>query len=342
VQKYKKQEMLTSKRNAERQEKRMSKLASTQERAVMRQIEKQSKWSRREEQNFYRALASFGVDCIDKENGVYAWDRFKEIGQLDKKLDETLTDYYTSFYYMCRKVCNKLSDNEQPPITNEIVQVETISEERASRCIQRVELLNKVRLDVLKHEKFAEWIVDKCMPSGDLPDWYVPGKHDCELVKAVARYGIQRTEFYFVSDAEFSFKEYLEKYMSHIEELMMRDNEGVDEAMHNVDPIQYYFQNQGKIQVSFKHYLSKETSGNNTSEVESSVKCKKEEENRNNNELDNENDTSKNQLMIDESLHASPSKKSPKKTTTSDIEEYVEDNADVLKKMEKKSLEKIG
>ena len=70
----------------------MSKLASTQERAVMRQIEKQSKWSRREEQNFYRALASFGVDCLDKENGVYAWDRFKEIGQLDKKLDETSTD----------------------------------------------------------------------------------------------------------------------------------------------------------------------------------------------------------------------------------------------------------
>lgn len=76
--------MITSKRNAERQEKRMSKLASTQERAVMRQIEKQSKWSRREEQNFYRALASFGVDCIDKENGVYAWDRFKEIGRKTK------------------------------------------------------------------------------------------------------------------------------------------------------------------------------------------------------------------------------------------------------------------
>ena len=80
VQKYKKQEMLMSKRNAERQEKRMSKLASTQERAVMRQIEKQSKWSRREEQNFYRAVSSFGVDCVDKVNNVYAWERFKEIG----------------------------------------------------------------------------------------------------------------------------------------------------------------------------------------------------------------------------------------------------------------------
>ena len=72
-----------SKRNTERQEKRMSKLASTQERAVMRQIEKQSKWSRREEQNFYRAISSFGVDCLDKANNVFAWDRFKEIGNLN-------------------------------------------------------------------------------------------------------------------------------------------------------------------------------------------------------------------------------------------------------------------
>lgn len=253
---------------------------------------------------------------------------FYLLGQLDKKLDETLTDYYTSFYYMCRKVCNKLSENEQPPITNEIVQVETISEERASRCLQRVELLNKVRHDVLRHEKFAEWIMDKCLPSGDLPDWYVPGKHDCELVKAAARYGIQRTEYFFVNDVEFSFKEYLEKYMSHIEDLMRHDNEGLDEAAYNIDPIQYYFQNQAKIQVSFKQYLSKEMANcfgaaskvedinevkdEKSIEVDLSKKCKE--------ECDEENDTSKNQLMIDESLN------SPKKIIENgDADEKVDD-----------------
>jgi hypothetical protein len=104
VQKYKKQELLMSKRNAERQEKRLSKLASNQERAVMRQMEKQSKWSRREEQSFYKAISTYGVDCVDKTNNVFAWERFKEISQLDKKLDETLTDYYQSFLFMCKKV----------------------------------------------------------------------------------------------------------------------------------------------------------------------------------------------------------------------------------------------
>ena len=338
VQKYKKQELLMSKRNAERQEKRMSKLASTQERAVMRQIEKQSKWSRREEQNFYRAISSFGVDCVDKANNVYAWDRFKEIGQLDKKLDETVTDYYNSFYFMCKKVCHKLADDEQmPPPIADLVQVETISEERASRCIQRVELLNKVRHDVLKHAKFEAWMSDKCLPSADLPDWWIPGKHDRELVKACARYGINRTEYFFVNDTEFSFKEYLEKYMSHIEELMSHDNKTLDAASQNVDPIQYYFQNQGKIQASFKQLLSKSekveakeeednaakkpvkleevkpeavliTEDEKVDEKEVDEKKESEEKAAGDETAGEDNDTSKNQLLIDESHNDTPKK----------------------------------
>lgn len=247
-----------SKRNAERQEKRLSKLASNQERAVMRQMEKQSKWSRREEQSFYKAISTYGVDCVDKTAGTYSWEKFKEISQLDKKLDETLTDYYTSFLYMCRRVCHKISDDEPPP-ANE-VPVEIISEERASRCLQRIELLNKIRNDVLKSEHFDDWIMNRCLGSVDLPDWYVPGKHDRDLVKAAARYGITRTEYYYVNDREFTFKNYLYKYMMHIEQLMNEDAQGAADptAPVNSDPIQYYFQNQAKIQITFKDLINNE------------------------------------------------------------------------------------
>jgi len=259
-QKLKKQEILMSKRNAERQEKRLSKLASTQERAVIRQMEKQSKWSRREEQNFYRAVSTFGVDCIDKKNNIYAWDRFKEIAQLDKKLDDTLTDYFQCFLHMCKKVCNKLNNEDIQPLTE--VQVEVISEERASRCIQRVELLNKIRQDVLKNENFVDWVSTRCKPSSDLPDWWICCKHDIELVKASAKYGITRTEFYFLNDSEFTFKESLTKYMKHIETLMNEDIvklESDGTGVVNTDPIQYYFQNQSKIQLTFKEILYKES-----------------------------------------------------------------------------------
>jgi len=246
-QKIRKQMELASRRNAEKQEKRLSKLASTQERAVMRQIEKQSKWSRREEQNFYRTVSTFGVDCTGV-NGAYQWDRFKEIGQLDKKPAETLTDYFTAFYHMCKKVCHKLGEEDKLPAHLVDLQVETVSEERAMRCLQRVEMLNKVRLEVLRHEKFEEWTVERCTASSELPDWWQAGRHDWELVKAASRYGITRTEYYYVTDAEFTFKEALNRYMSHIYGLMVA--EGGEPGV--VDPIQYYFQNQAKIQASYR------------------------------------------------------------------------------------------
>lgn len=218
----------------------------------MRQMEKQNKWSRREEQNFYRTVATFGADQIGP--GQYAWDRFKEIAQLDKKLDETLNDYFTAFYHMCKKVCGKLDENDKDsklPAHLADMQVEVISEDRAMRCLQRVDMLNKVRQDVLKHKEFEAWMAN-CLPSPDLPDWWVNSKHDVELVKAAARYGITRTEYYYVLDGDFSFKEALNKYMSHIHELMRVENEEFKDPTRNVDPIQYYFQNQAKIQHTLK------------------------------------------------------------------------------------------
>jgi hypothetical protein len=234
-QKHHKKEILLSKRNAERQEKRMSKLASHQEKVTQRQIEKQSKWSRREETNFYRTISTFGVD-YDNISNTYLWDRFRELGQLDKKLDETLTDYFNSFYYMCKKVCNKLGDDEEPP-QNDIV-VEVITEERASRCLQRIDLLNRLRNEVKNKEQLDERI-KLCKPSIDLPDWWVPVKHDRDLALAAAKYGINRTEHFYLNDPDLSFKEYLNRYMKHIES-MIGDSK--------IDPIQYYFLNQVKKQ----------------------------------------------------------------------------------------------
>ena len=244
-QKLHKKEILMSKRNAEKQVKRLSKLASTQEKAVQRQIEKQTKWSRREESNFYRALSTFGVD-FDKTTNSYRWDRFREMGQLDKKLDETLGDYFNAFYYMCKKVCNKIDENDQLPAID--FMVESISEDRATRCIQRVELLNKLRQEIVNNENLEERI-KLCKTSVDLPDWWIPIKHDKELIIAATRYGITRTDYYYLNDSEFTFKDYLTKYMKHIEQLM-GDNK--------IDPIQYYFLNQAKIQQSFKEILDKE------------------------------------------------------------------------------------
>ena len=51
-----------------------------------------------------------------------------------------------------------------------------------------------------------------CRPSLDLPDWWVCGKHDRELLMGAARHGLGRTDFYYVHDPELSFREILRRH----------------------------------------------------------------------------------------------------------------------------------
>ena len=62
----------------------------------------QKSWSRREEQDFLRTLMAYGVE-YSKEEGRYNWDRFKQLARLEKKFDDTVTDYYNSFVAMCKR-----------------------------------------------------------------------------------------------------------------------------------------------------------------------------------------------------------------------------------------------
>jgi len=40
-------------------------------------------------------------------DGKYEWEKFRNLSKLDKKFDETLTEYYKAFQSMCRRVCGK-------------------------------------------------------------------------------------------------------------------------------------------------------------------------------------------------------------------------------------------
>ena len=72
----------------------------------------QSKWSRREEADFYRVVSSFGVER-DMHTGQYKWATFRSLAKLDKKFDETLTEYFIAFYHMCMTVCKRFRTPEE-------------------------------------------------------------------------------------------------------------------------------------------------------------------------------------------------------------------------------------
>ena len=147
-------------------------------------------------------ISSFGVE-YNRNDDSYDWTKFRSFGKLERKLDETLTEYFKAFYAMCKRVNGRrLTDEEE----NLPISVDPISEERASRCLARIDLLSKIREEILNHPELDERL-QLCQNSMDLPDWWVCGKHDKDLMIGAAKYGLNRLDFNLANDTELSFYE---------------------------------------------------------------------------------------------------------------------------------------
>ncbi|XP_064132166.1 chromodomain-helicase-DNA-binding protein 6 isoform X4 [Loxodonta africana] len=174
--------------------------------------EAQKRWTRREQADFYRTVSSFGV-VYDQEKKTFDWTQFRIISRLDKKSDESLEHYFYSFVAMCRNVCRlpTWKDGGAPDPT---IYVEPITEERAARTLYRIELLRKVREQVLKCPQLHERL-QLCRPSLYLPVWWECGKHDRDLLIGTAKHGLNRTDYYIMNDPQLSFLDAYRNYAQH-------------------------------------------------------------------------------------------------------------------------------
>lgn len=51
---------------------------------------------------------------------TYNWAKFKSVARLEKKYDDTLTEYFRSFYAMCKRLCGQaLTEEEGNPVFEE-------------------------------------------------------------------------------------------------------------------------------------------------------------------------------------------------------------------------------
>ncbi|CAH8512129.1 unnamed protein product [Dicrocoelium dendriticum] len=190
------------------------------------------KWTRREEADFYRVVSSFGVEFTPvslseserKEsktpNAVkrrYNWYNFRQLANITRKTDDALTEYFHAFYRMCQRVCKRpltefvglastaatTTTSGSSPFGAE-VPVEPISEERANRCLSRIDLLARIRNEILTHPQLLKRL-SLCQRGSEIPGWWIPGKHDGELLRAAAKHGLARTDLNILTDPEFSF-----------------------------------------------------------------------------------------------------------------------------------------
>jgi len=61
-----------------------------------------------------------------------------------------------------------------------------ITEERANRCLARIDLLNKIREQILWHP-WLDARLALCQPSSYLPQWWICGQHDKDLLIGAAK-----------------------------------------------------------------------------------------------------------------------------------------------------------
>ncbi|XP_067933470.1 chromodomain-helicase-DNA-binding protein 8-like [Watersipora subatra] len=191
------------KRNA-----RVDRSAAGRIRDFERMDKRNARWTRREESDFYRVISSFGVESTRRGSAEprrqYIWDTFRQLANLYKKDDDMLTEYLEAFCYMCRRVCNRLTlpDENRPPT----LVVEPISEERANRCLSRIDLLNKIREEVLWHESLTKRLT-LCQFSPEIPMWWKPGEHDKDLLIGAAKHGLAHTDQHILYDPKLCFKD---------------------------------------------------------------------------------------------------------------------------------------
>uniref|UniRef100_H2YXD9 Uncharacterized protein n=1 Tax=Ciona savignyi TaxID=51511 RepID=H2YXD9_CIOSA len=121
---------------------------------------------------------------------------------------------------MCEQVCRwkeepGTSDGTNIGLTEEIpnIDVDPITEERASRTLYRIRLLDKIRTEILPHPKLKERLA-MCQRSPELPIWWRSGVHDHELLVAMDRHGVTRTEIHTLNDASLSFLNAMREYES--------------------------------------------------------------------------------------------------------------------------------
>lgn len=84
--------------------------------------------------------------------------------------------------------------------------IDPITEERASRTLYRIELLRRIREQVLPNPLLSERL-KLCQPSPDLPEWWECGRHDHDLLLGASKHGVSRTDYHILNDPTLSFLE---------------------------------------------------------------------------------------------------------------------------------------
>ncbi|KAI8622186.1 SNF2 family N-terminal domain-containing protein [Chytriomyces sp. MP71] len=105
---------------------------------------KERELTKRDRQEFYRTLSSYGAESDRNGTVVRDWTRFKEISQL-KKAPDALEEYYHKLMALCREVISPTPG--KPPLT--ATEMDFITIDKAKKLVKRVESMTKLREEIV-------------------------------------------------------------------------------------------------------------------------------------------------------------------------------------------------
>lgn len=159
----------------------------------------------------------------DRVTQQYNWDKFKVLSRLEKKVDDTISEYYKAFYAMCKRVTGRSLNVEEDTLQ---ISVDPITEDRAVRCLARIDLLSKIREEILPSQDIDEKLT-LCQSSIDLPEWWINGKHDKDLLIGASKYGLNRLDLNLMHDPDLSFKDVLRQAEEEAAALMKAESDAL-------------------------------------------------------------------------------------------------------------------
>jgi hypothetical protein len=180
-----------------------------------------TRWSKRDRGEFQRVVMAYGLP-LEKSHGRRDWTTFKELGSFANTImkvgDRAFDEYCDLFVKGCKAVADKRTTRGKKQEGPEIVDdkddenyedaaddagskgsLPTIPVERAKKALARIEVLNKLRLQVLNLDKL-ETFFERSRRTSGLPMWWQTPTHDIALLRAVGKHGFGRWDLVMMDE----------------------------------------------------------------------------------------------------------------------------------------------
>lgn len=188
-------------------------------------------WTKMEKLRLLSTICSFGLPSDGQ------WEPFRRLWTASQKSDEALADFTHRFEMRCRSLLSEAEtkramrgkaaaaadgggggggdatadasgqpseEGAQVPVSGAEPSPDFhfLTLERARRSIRSIELMRRVRGDVLPHPRLADSLA---LADGRyMPSWWIAGEHDRGLLLGVAKYGVMRGDL-MLQDPELPF-----------------------------------------------------------------------------------------------------------------------------------------